>query len=204
MPIGAGTPRRFTFRRSAGDSRSLLAASGKLVLAPDGAETTAASVTRRVDDAMIKAIARSFRWRDMLESGEYATIREIANAEKINETYIGRVLLTLLAPDIIEVILNGRHSRLQLEWGGLLSSQLRWSGPAAARCCATRLAAGYELTLSTESDVARRCRCGSSVIREGRAELCRRRGAAVRSRMQNFYAIPQHLPDDDPADDEVT
>ena len=41
---------------------------------------------------MVKAIARAFRWRDMLESGEYATIAEIAAAEKINETYVGRVL----------------------------------------------------------------------------------------------------------------
>ena len=41
------------------------------------------------------------RWRDMLESGEYGTIREIANTEKINESYVGRVLrLTLLPPDI--------------------------------------------------------------------------------------------------------
>ncbi len=57
---------------------------------------------------MVKAIARAFRWRDMLESGEYATIREIAAAEKINETYVGRVLrLTLLAPDIVEGILKG-------------------------------------------------------------------------------------------------
>ncbi|MCX7313771.1 MAG: hypothetical protein NTV56_19135 [Alphaproteobacteria bacterium] len=53
----------------------------------------------------------------MLESGEYTTIREIANAEKINETYVGRVLrLTLLAPDIVEAILNGRQpAELQLE-----------------------------------------------------------------------------------------
>jgi hypothetical protein len=59
---------------------------------------------------MVKAIARAFRWRDMLESGEYATIREIAAAEKINETYVGRVLrLTLLVPDIVEAILNGRQ-----------------------------------------------------------------------------------------------
>ena len=46
----------------------------------------------------------------MLESGEYATIREIAAAEKINEPYVGRVLrLTLLAPDIVEAILGGRQ-----------------------------------------------------------------------------------------------
>jgi hypothetical protein len=80
------------------------------VLAPDCAEIVAVPVTRHVDNAMVKAIARAFRWRDMLESGEYATIREIATAEKINETYVGRVLrLTLLAPDIVEAILSGRQ-----------------------------------------------------------------------------------------------
>lgn len=89
----------------------------RLVLAPDGRDISAAPVTRHIDNAMVKAIARAFRWRDMLESGEYAPIREIANAEKINETYVGRVLrLTLLAPDIVEAILNGRQpARLQLK-----------------------------------------------------------------------------------------
>jgi len=33
---------------------------------------------------MIKAIARAFRWREMLENGTHATIAEIAAAEKIN------------------------------------------------------------------------------------------------------------------------
>jgi hypothetical protein len=89
----------------------------KLVLAPDGAEVTAAPVTRHVNNAMVKAIARAFRWRDMLECGECATIREIAAAEKINETYVGRVLrLTLLAPQLVETILNGQQSsHLQLD-----------------------------------------------------------------------------------------
>jgi hypothetical protein len=60
---------------------------------------------------MIKAIARAFRWREMLENGTHATIAEIAAAEKINKSYVGRVLrLTLLAPDIVEVILAGRQS----------------------------------------------------------------------------------------------
>ena len=59
---------------------------------------------------MVKAIARAFRWREMLENGTHATIAEIAGAEKINESYVGRVLrLTLLAPDIVETILAGRH-----------------------------------------------------------------------------------------------
>ena len=66
---------------------------------------------------MVKAIARAFRWREMLENGTHATIAEIAAAEKINESYVGRVLrLTLLAPDIVEAILNGRQpAGLQLD-----------------------------------------------------------------------------------------
>jgi hypothetical protein len=82
----------------------------KLVLAPDGTNVSAAPIRRHVDNAIVKAIARAFRWREMLESGEYSTIREIAHAEKINETYVGRVLrLTLLAPDLVEAIMNGRQ-----------------------------------------------------------------------------------------------
>jgi hypothetical protein len=53
----------------------------------------------------------------MLENGTYATIAEIAAAEKINGSYVGRVLrLTLLAPDIVEAILTGRQpTGLQLD-----------------------------------------------------------------------------------------
>jgi hypothetical protein len=80
----------------------------KLVLMPDGTNITTAPVRRHIDNAMVKAIARAFRWREMLENGTYATIAEIAEAEKINESYVGRVLrLTLLAPDIVEAILDG-------------------------------------------------------------------------------------------------
>jgi DNA-binding IscR family transcriptional regulator len=46
----------------------------------------------------------------MLEMGNHATIAEIAAAERINESYVGRVLrLTLLAPDIVEAVFGGRH-----------------------------------------------------------------------------------------------
>lgn len=89
----------------------------KLVLAPNGQNLSGVSVSRHIDNAMVKAVARAFRWREMLESGEYSTIREIAAAEKINETYVGRILrLTLLAPEIVDAILAGRHpASLQLE-----------------------------------------------------------------------------------------
>lgn len=82
----------------------------KLVLAPNGTNITTTPICRHIDNAMIKAIARAFRWREMLEDGTHATIAEIAAAEKINESYVGRVLrLALLAPDIVEVILGGRQ-----------------------------------------------------------------------------------------------
>jgi hypothetical protein len=82
----------------------------KLVLAPNGASITAAPIHRRIDSTLVKAIARAFQWREMLEIDKFATIAEIAKAEKINESYVGRVLrLTLLAPDIVEAILGGRH-----------------------------------------------------------------------------------------------
>jgi hypothetical protein len=88
----------------------------RLVLAPGGTAITTAPSHRHIDSAMVKAIARAFRWRGMLENGTHSTVAEIAAAEKINESYVGRVLrLTLLAPSIVEAILNGRQSvRLQL------------------------------------------------------------------------------------------
>jgi len=66
----------------------------------------------RVDATLIKAVVRGHRWLEMLESGRYATLRELAKAEKINESYLGRILrLTLLSPDIIKSILSGQQTR---------------------------------------------------------------------------------------------
>jgi len=82
----------------------------KLVLAPDGTDVTTSPVTRHIDSAMVKALARAFRWNCMLESGEVATIQDLAATEKINSSYISRILrLALLAPDIVESILEGRQ-----------------------------------------------------------------------------------------------
>ena len=68
------------------------------------------ALDRRQDVTLIKAVARAFRWRRMLETGRFSTINELAAAEKINSSYVSRVLrLTLLAPDIVEAILDGRQ-----------------------------------------------------------------------------------------------
>lgn len=68
-----------------------------------------APVLRRTDNTLIKALARAFRWKRMLDSGEFATIAELAEREGIAPSYMTRVLrLTLLAPDIVEAILDGK------------------------------------------------------------------------------------------------
>ena len=64
---------------------------------------------RTPDSTLVKALARAFRWKRMLESGEFATIAELAEREGIAPSYMTRVMrLTLLAPDIVEAILDGR------------------------------------------------------------------------------------------------
>lgn len=69
-----------------------------------------ATQPRRADSALVKALARAFRWKRMLESGEFATIAELAEREGIAFTYMARVLrLTLLAPEIVERILDGKQ-----------------------------------------------------------------------------------------------
>lgn len=81
----------------------------KLILTPDGSPHTAAP-RARVDSALLKALARGFRWKKMLEEGDYQTLEEIANAENINPSYVSRLLrLTLLAPEIVEAILAGHQ-----------------------------------------------------------------------------------------------
>jgi hypothetical protein len=68
-----------------------------------------------VDNSVVKALARAYRWKAMLESGEYSSVTDLAKAEKINLSYLCRVLrLTLLEPDITEALLNGKYNSLQL------------------------------------------------------------------------------------------
>jgi len=64
---------------------------------------------QRTENALLKALARAHRWRQMIESGAYASITDLAKAENVNQSYACRVLrLTLLAPSIIDEILDGR------------------------------------------------------------------------------------------------
>jgi len=80
----------------------------KRIVAPDGSEIVPTSKPQP-DGTLVKALARAHRWQRMLESGEHGTLIELADAERISRSYVCRVLrLTLLAPDIVERILDGR------------------------------------------------------------------------------------------------
>ena len=69
-----------------------------------------AAQARRTDSTLIKALARAFRWKRMLESGEFTSISELAEREGIAFTYMARLMrLSLLAPDIVDAIMDGRQ-----------------------------------------------------------------------------------------------
>jgi hypothetical protein len=73
----------------------------------DGIEAT---LSTRADPALVKALARAFRYQRLLDEGRYASISEMAAAERIERGYLGSLLrLTLLGPDIVEAILDGRQ-----------------------------------------------------------------------------------------------
>ena len=83
----------------------------KLVIVPEGNGVPVCS-NSGPDNTLLKALARAHRWRRMLEQGKVQSMAELAEAEKINPSYLSRIYrLTLLAPDIVETILDGRQPR---------------------------------------------------------------------------------------------
>jgi len=78
----------------------------KTIVTPDGQAHAPTRV--RSDPALVKALARAFRWQRMLDEGRYGSVSEMARAERIERGYLGRVLrLALLAPELVQAVLNG-------------------------------------------------------------------------------------------------
>jgi hypothetical protein len=87
----------------------------KVIVAPPGCDDWAPPP--KIDRALVKALARAHRWRRLLEEGRFGTLAELADAERISRSYVCRVLrLTLLAPDIVERILDGRQTAALAEF----------------------------------------------------------------------------------------
>jgi len=86
----------------------------KVVVSPDGSVLPTASrhAVTNADPSLLKALGRAFRWKRMLDDGAFASVSEIARVEKIDRGYAGCVLrLTLLAPDLVDAILEGRTNQ---------------------------------------------------------------------------------------------
>jgi len=85
----------------------------KVVIAPDGSvlpQARPSLVPSTADPVLVKALARAFRWKRMLDEGRYASVRELAVGERVDCGYAASMLrLTLLAPAIVEAILDGRQ-----------------------------------------------------------------------------------------------
>ena len=83
---------------------------------------------------MVKALARAFRWRKMLDEDVHATLEDLAKAKGVAPSYVSRVLrLTLLAPQLVERILDGRqHAEVQLD-DLLAGFPLEWEGQSGSR-----------------------------------------------------------------------
>ena len=83
----------------------------KVIIAPDGGDAWA-SAKPRPDETLIRALARAHRWKRVLEDGRYRSAGELAEAEGVTRSFVNRLLrLTLLAPEIVEAILDGRQAK---------------------------------------------------------------------------------------------
>ena len=88
----------------------------KVIIAPDGGDAWA-PVKPRPDETLIRGLARAHRWKRLLEEARYRSAAEIAESEKVTRSFVNRLLrLTVLAPDIVEAILEERQPKaMQLE-----------------------------------------------------------------------------------------
>ncbi len=107
----------------------------KLIIAPTGME---AAPPR--DETLAKLVAKAHKWLRLLESGQFRSIKELAEKENIDDSYLARVLkLTLLAPDIVTAIIDGTQPDV-LTWRELRNpfpslwteQRAKWGIPAPA------------------------------------------------------------------------
>lgn len=77
----------------------------KQIIHPPGMDTAPPR-----DESLAKLVAKAHKWLRLLESGQFQSIKELAEKENVDNSYLSKVLnLTLLAPDIVTAILDGRQ-----------------------------------------------------------------------------------------------
>jgi hypothetical protein len=107
---------------------------GRKTLVSLGFGADGGRIATKADPALVKVLARAFRYQKLLDEGRYASISEMAAGEKIERGYLGTVLrLTLLAPEWVEAILNGRHPE-RVTLPRLLEGLPVWWGEQRGAC----------------------------------------------------------------------
>ena len=83
----------------------------KLIIAPEGMDDAPPR-----EETLAKLVSKAHKWLKMLESGQFKSMKELAEKENIDDSYLARVLkLTLLAPDIVALIIDGKQPDI-LTW----------------------------------------------------------------------------------------
>lgn len=68
------------------------------------------SEDRSQDPHILKAIGRAWAWRRKLDSGEIASIDDLAEVEKVSDRFVSRTLrLTYLSPEVLRRLLVERQ-----------------------------------------------------------------------------------------------
>ena len=86
------------------------------IIVPEGLSGSRLSKSP-TQEPLVTALARAFHWQELIDSGRYASVTELAEALDVDRSYVGRIMrLALLAPDIVDAIVRGDEpSGLSLE-----------------------------------------------------------------------------------------
>jgi hypothetical protein len=83
--------------------------------------------TPKQHEPLVKALLKAFHWKELLDTGAFDNLAEIARKEKLNKSYMLRVFkLTLLAPDIVAAILDGKQPKCLTAMDFLKSIPADW------------------------------------------------------------------------------
>jgi hypothetical protein len=100
----------------------------KVIVLPDGTYGNPLPMAT-IDNTMIKAVARAFRWQKSLENGTYGCLDEIAKAERIGPSFVS-------APDIVEAILAGKQPASLTLKDLMQPFPVEWAGQRRFLCLA--------------------------------------------------------------------
>ncbi|MGD9649549.1 MAG: hypothetical protein AB7G80_05365 [Dongiaceae bacterium] len=82
----------------------------KVIVGPQGKDLRALELDIRKDEKLLKALGRAYRWHGWILTGKYATVQEMSERQKINKSYMQRMMRIMqLSPKIVEAILDGQQ-----------------------------------------------------------------------------------------------